>query len=58
MTAITGSLTGSSQVLFYELSWDMGTNGYLWAPYTVTSTLNVLVTSLSSGQIYKFRYRA
>jgi hypothetical protein len=58
MTAIVGQLTGSSQVLFYELSWDMGTNGYLWSPYTVTSTLKVLVTSLTSGQQYKFRYRA
>ena len=30
LTQISGSLTGSAQVLFYELSWDMGTNGYLW----------------------------
>jgi hypothetical protein len=50
LTQITGSLTGSAQVLFYELSWDMGTNGYLWQPYTVTSGLKVLVTALSSGQ--------
>jgi len=49
MTAITGQLTGSAQVLFYELSWDMGTSGYLWSPYTVTSGLRVLVTSLTSG---------
>jgi hypothetical protein len=58
LTQITGSLTGSAQVLFYELSWDMGTNGYLWSPYTVTSGLQVLVTALSSGQQYRFRYRA
>lgn len=57
MHPLTGQSTGSSLILFYELSWDQGTNGASWVTYTVTSTLQVLVTSLTSGQQYKFRYR-
>ena len=36
---LTGSLTGSASILFYELSWDHGTNGATWSTYTVTSSL-------------------
>jgi len=54
---LTGQLTGSALILFYELSWDQGSNGASWTTYTVTSNSQVLFTSLTSGQQYKFRYR-
>lgn len=54
---VSGHLTGSSAVLFYELDWDQGTNGVNWSVYTVTSSLNVVVTNLTSGDQYQFKYR-
>jgi hypothetical protein len=49
--------SSGSQILYYELDWDQGTNGVNWTSYTVTSNNVVTVVGLTSGQQYEFRYR-
>jgi hypothetical protein len=53
-----GSLAGSSPILYYDLTWDAGTSGATWTSYTATSSSTVIITGLSSGASYQFKYRS
>lgn len=62
---LTGVLTGGSTIFSLQLQWDQGTSGASWAtllgfsPYTVTTTYSITgLDRVSSGRVYKFRYRA
>lgn len=46
--------------MYYDLSWDSGSNGAIWSTYTTLLQNNnlALVTGLSSGTTYQFMYRA
>ena len=46
-----------TNILYYDLTWDQGTNGVTYTSYTVTALNTVTVTGLTSGQIYKFKFR-
>jgi hypothetical protein len=58
MTALSGSQAGSTIILYYDLTWDAGTNGVTWTSYTVSTSTSVTVSGLSSGSTYQFKYRA
>ena len=59
--ALTGTNTGGSPILSYELQWDQGTG--TWAslvgynPYS-TATSFVTPSTLTTGNQYQFKYRA
>jgi hypothetical protein len=57
---LTGDSQGGSSILYYEISWDNGTGGMLWTPYTSMPFDNnfTTVTGLTSGTTYQFMYRA
>ena len=48
---------GSSNILYYDLSWDLGLSGATFVSYTVTALNTITVTGLTSGQEYEFKYR-
>ena len=60
-SALTGTNTGGSAILSYELQWDQGTG--TWAslvgynPYS-TATTFVTPSTLTTGNQYQFKYRA
>lgn len=62
---LTGEETGDSQIQYYDLEWDLGSDGAHWESFsnTLTQTVGeslimVTINGLSSGVIYKFRYKA
>jgi len=38
-----------TNILYYDLTWDQGTNGATYTSYTVTALNTVTVTGLTSG---------
>lgn len=61
-TALTGDATGQDPITNYEIYWDAGTNEasyVLIVNSTSSETFSATVTTgVSSGTIYKFKYRA
>ena len=62
---LTGEETGDSQILYYDLEWDVGSDGAYWESFSSTLTetvgaalIEVTINGLSSGVVYKFKYKA
>ena len=56
--------TGGSEILRYDLIWDLGSLGDSWETYSYlnevadSDTINVAIDGLTSGETYQFKYRA
>jgi len=53
--------TGGSPIVSYSLEWDNGSNGASWVVLNGVSSNNILLrylmSDLTAGMTYKFRYR-
>jgi hypothetical protein len=62
-SALSGSASGGSAILSYNLQWDSGTGGSTWTDLTTlspayTAVTFSLTTGVTTGSSYKFRVRA
>jgi hypothetical protein len=61
---LTDDQTGGSEILNYDVVWDMGTNGVSWETFSLVeevsgdSTIPLTITGLTSGDYYLFKYMA
>lgn len=59
--ALTGTNTGGSAILSYDLQWDQGTGTWTslvgYNPYSLATTF-VTPSTLTTGSYYSFKYRA
>jgi hypothetical protein len=61
---LTDDQTGGSEILNYDLVWDMGTIGATWETFSLLeevsgeSVIALTIYGLSSGESYQFKYLA
>ena len=61
---MSDSETGGSQIINYDLVWDMGTDGVSWETFELleevegSQIIPLTIYGLSSGFTYQFKYRA